>query len=267
LPIKAAPVRHLNATVATATATIATKNPHRIVPDRTNPRQRQRSKQKSNPPNKTSTNTRRSSYQDIRHYTSGAKSTVATSQAMQTATEATSVASKVSHVVRFDPVRLVQTLVQKCIIQSPQSGNFVFDWLGLGMTCAVAFNFLPEHVSFLAGSIDSAPIPSPPTSPPPSPTLPPPPPITIIDNLSSRYRAHRNRLQPSRTHATQAAADEPINPMDNLISRFRALRNRLPTPRTQATQATALRNRPLPQSAPSLVTAQCAIDSSKHELR
>jgi hypothetical protein len=72
-----------------------------------------------------------------------------------------------------------------------------------------------------------------------SPPLPPPPPITIIDNLSSRYRAHRNRLQPSRTRATQAAADESINPMDNLISRFRALRNRLPTPRTQATQATA----------------------------
>jgi hypothetical protein len=102
---------------------------------------------------------------------------------------------------------------------------------------AVAFNSLPEHVSFLAGSLDSAPIPSPPLSPPISLPWPPPPPITIIDNLSSRYRAHRNRLQPSRTHATQAAADEPINPMDNLISRFRALRNRLPTPRTQATQA------------------------------
>jgi hypothetical protein len=65
------------------------------------------------------------------------------------------------------------------------------------------------------------------------------PPITIIDNLSSRCRAHRNRLQPSRTHATQATADELINPMDNLISRCRALRNRLQTPRTQATQATA----------------------------
>jgi hypothetical protein len=44
LPIKAAPVRHLNATLATASATIATKNQNRIVPDRTNPRQRQRSK-------------------------------------------------------------------------------------------------------------------------------------------------------------------------------------------------------------------------------
>jgi hypothetical protein len=155
---------------------------------------------------------------------------------MQTATEASSDASKASH---DRMVRMVQTLVQNCTIQSPKSGNFVFDWLGLGMTCAVAFNSLPEHVSFLAGSIDSAPIPSPPTPPPPSPTLPPPPPITIIDNLSSRYRAHRNRLQPPRTHSTQAAADEPINPMDNLISRFRALRNRLPPPRTQATQATA----------------------------
>jgi hypothetical protein len=203
LPIKAAPVRNLNATLATATATIDTTNPHRIVPGRTNPRQRQRPKQKSNLPTTTPTTTRRSSYQDIRHFTSGAKSTVATSQAMQTATEASSVASKGSRVV---PVRLVQPLVQKCIIQSPQSGNFVFDWLGLGMASAVAFNSLPERVSFLAGSLDSTPIPSPPPSPPISPPLPPPPPITIIDNLSSRYRAHRNRLQPSRTHATQAAA-------------------------------------------------------------
>jgi hypothetical protein len=46
---------------------------------------------------------------------------------MQTATEASSVASKLSRVVRFDPVKLVQKLVQKCIIQSPQGGNFVFD--------------------------------------------------------------------------------------------------------------------------------------------
>jgi hypothetical protein len=155
---------------------------------------------------------------------------------MQTATEASSVASKLSRVVRFDPVKLVQKLVQKCIIQSPQSGNFCFDWLGLGMESAVAFNSLPEHVSFLAGSLDSAPIPSPPPS---QPISPPPSPITIIDNLSSRCRVHRNRLQPSRTHATQATADEQINPIDNLISNYRAIRNRLQTPRTQVTQATA----------------------------
>jgi hypothetical protein len=151
--------------------------------------------------------------------------------------EASSNASKARH---DRMVRMVQSLVQKCTIQSPQSGKFVFDWLGLGVTCAsVCFNSLPEHVSFLAGSLDSAPIPSPPPSPPISPPLPPPPPITIIDNVSSRYRVHRNRLQPSRTHTTQAAADEPINPMDNLITRYRALRKRLQTPRTYATQATA----------------------------
>jgi hypothetical protein len=106
LPIKAAPVRNLNATLATATATMNTTNPHRIVPGRTNPRQRQRPKQKSNLPATTPTNTRRSSYQDIRHFTSGAKSTVTTSQASR-------VASKVSH---DRMVRMVQTLVQKCTI-------------------------------------------------------------------------------------------------------------------------------------------------------
>jgi hypothetical protein len=46
----------------------------------------------------------------IRHYTSDAKLTVATSQAMQTTTEASSVASKLSRVARFDPVKLVQKL-------------------------------------------------------------------------------------------------------------------------------------------------------------
>jgi hypothetical protein len=143
LPIKAAPVRYLSATLATVTATISTTNPHRIVPaGRTNSRQRQR-------PNTTSTNTRRSSYQDICHYTSAAKSTVATSTAMQTTTEASSDSSKASHDRMVRMVRMVQTLVQKCTIQSPQSGNLGFDWLGLGMASAVAFNSLPEHVSFL----------------------------------------------------------------------------------------------------------------------
>jgi hypothetical protein len=144
-----------------------------------NHRQRQRPKQKSSPPTTTLTNTRRSSYQDICHYTSGANSTVATSPAMQTTTKASSDASKASH---DRMVRMVQTLVQsapsnhrkaaKCTIQSPQSGSLVFDWLGLGMTCAAT----------------------------PCPSMSPS--STIIDNLSSRYRAHRNRLQPSRTHAT-----------------------------------------------------------------
>jgi hypothetical protein len=147
---------------------------------------------------------------------------------MQTATEASSVASKLSRIARFDPVKLLQKLVQKCSIQSPESGNSCFNWLGLSIESA-----------FLAGPLDSAPIPSPPSPPPMSPASPPPSPITTINNLSSRRRAHRNRLQPSRTHATQATADEPINPIDNLISRCRALRSRLQTPRTQATQATA----------------------------
>jgi hypothetical protein len=39
-------------------------------------------------------------------------------------TEASSAASKLSRVARFDQVKLVQKLVQKCIIQSPESGNY-----------------------------------------------------------------------------------------------------------------------------------------------
>jgi hypothetical protein len=78
LPDKAAPVRNMNTMLATATATIDTTNPDRIVPRRTD--LRQRPKQKSNQPTTTPTNTRRSSYHDIRHYTSDAKLTVATSQ-------------------------------------------------------------------------------------------------------------------------------------------------------------------------------------------
>jgi hypothetical protein len=69
--------------------------------------------------------------------------------------------------------------------------------------------------------------------------LSPPPPITPIDNLFSRCHALRNRLQPPRTHATRATAEEPITPIDNILSRCRALRNRSQTPRTQVTQATA----------------------------
>jgi hypothetical protein len=81
---------------------------------------------------------------------------------------------------------------------------------------AVAFDLLPEHVSFLAG-----------------------PSITTLDNLSSHCRVHRNRLQPPRTQGIQATAEELINPIDNIISRCRAPRDRLQTPRPQATQATA----------------------------
>jgi hypothetical protein len=55
LPIKAAPVRNPNATLATATTTIDSTKPNRIVPGRTNPRQRP--KQKSNQPTTTPTNT------------------------------------------------------------------------------------------------------------------------------------------------------------------------------------------------------------------
>jgi hypothetical protein len=137
----------------------------------------------------------------------------AISQAMQTATEASSVTSKLSRVARFDPFKLVQKLVQKCIIQSPESSNYCFDWLDLGIESAVAFDSLPEHVSFLAGPLESVPIPSPSPPPPLSPPLPPLSPlspITTIDNLSSRCRVHRNRLQPPRTHATHATAEEPI---------------------------------------------------------
>jgi hypothetical protein len=156
---------------------------------------------------------------------------------MQTTTGASSIARKLSRVARFDLVKLVQKLVQKCIILSPESGNSCFDWLGLGIESAVAFDALPEHVSFLAGPLDSVPIPSPPPPPPLSPPLPMPSPITTIDNLSS----HRNRLQPPRTHATatHATAEVPINPIDNVISYLRALRASLQTPRTQVTQATA----------------------------
>jgi hypothetical protein len=146
---KAAPVRKTNATLATATATIDTTNPDRIVPRRTDLRQRQRPKQKRNQPTTTQTNTRRSSYHDIRHYTSGATLKVATSQAMQTVTEASSAASKLRPVARFDPVKLVQKLVQVCIIQSPESGNCCFDWLGLGIESAVAFDLLSRRTTRL----------------------------------------------------------------------------------------------------------------------
>jgi hypothetical protein len=57
---------------------------------------------------------------------------------MQTAAEASSVASKLSRVARFDPVKLVQ----KCIIQSPESGSSCFNWLGLGIESLIARAYL-----------------------------------------------------------------------------------------------------------------------------
>jgi hypothetical protein len=47
--------------------------------------------------------------------------------------------------------------------------------------------------------------------------------------------------QPTTTFTNARAAEEPINPIDNIISRCRALRNRLQTPRIQATQANRYR--------------------------
>jgi hypothetical protein len=62
--------------------------------------------------------------------------------------------------------------------------------------------------------------------------------IAPTNNLISRCRAIRNRLQPPRSQATQDTAEEPTNPLENIISRMRALRTRFHTPRTQETQAT-----------------------------
>jgi hypothetical protein len=56
-------------------------------------------------------------------------------------------------VPRYDPVKLVQKLVQKCTIES--SGSSSFDWRTLGAECGICFNALPERVSFLAGPLDA----------------------------------------------------------------------------------------------------------------
>jgi hypothetical protein len=62
--------------------------------------------------------------------------------------------------------------------------------------------------------------------------------IAPTNNLISRCRAIRNRLQPPQSQATQDTAEEPTNLLLNVISRVRALRTRFHTPRTQETQAT-----------------------------
>jgi hypothetical protein len=55
-------------------------------------------------------------------------------------------------VPRYDPVKLVHKLVQKCTLQA--NGSSVFDWRTLGSECGICFNALPERVSFLAGPLD-----------------------------------------------------------------------------------------------------------------
>jgi hypothetical protein len=54
--------------------------------------------------------------------------------------------------------------------------------------------------------------------------------IAPTNNLISRCRAIRNRLQPPRSQATQDTAEEATNPLENVISRMRALRTRFHTP-------------------------------------
>jgi hypothetical protein len=81
--------------------------------------------------------------------------------------------------------------------------------------------------------------------------------IAPTNNLIARNRAIRNRLQTPRSQATQDTAEEPTNPLENAISRMRALRARFQTPRIQETQATT-KNRPLPQTLPSLIYEHCA---------
>jgi hypothetical protein len=57
----------------------------------------------------------------------------------------------------------VHKLVQKCSIQTGESGNgngnaagsSCFNWRNLGSECGICFNALPEHVSFLAGPLDA----------------------------------------------------------------------------------------------------------------
>jgi hypothetical protein len=63
-------------------------------------------------------------------------------------------------------------------------------------------------------------------------------PTTPTDNIISRFRALRNRLQPPRTHVPQATTEEPTTSTVNTLSHLRALRNRYQHPRSQETQAT-----------------------------
>ncbi len=56
------------------------------------------------------------------------------------------------------------------------------------------------------------------------------------ENLISRCRAIRNRLQPPRSQVTQDTTEEPTTPTANVFSSLRALRNRFQHPRSQETQ-------------------------------
>jgi hypothetical protein len=184
---------------------------------------------------------------------------------MQTATEASRVASKLSRVVRFDPVKLVHKLLQKCIIQSLQSGNFYFDWLGLGMESAVVFNSLPEHVSFFAGSLDSASTHTITTDTYTTYT-------TIATTATDHY--HRQPFLSLSRPSQQITAF--TNPRDTshrgrTDQSHRQSHLSLSRPSQQTTDTTnpgdtPLQNRRRPQSGPPLVYAHCATDFSKHEL-
>ena len=61
-------------------------------------------------------------------------------------------AEKDVQVPRFDPIRLVQKLKQKCSGRT-DAGRY-FDWRKLGVESGICFHALPERVSFLAGSLD-----------------------------------------------------------------------------------------------------------------
>jgi uncharacterized protein (DUF849 family) len=137
----------MSKTFATATATTATTTTDRIGPRRTD--FRQRPQHTRNKPATTSTNFRRSRYQDIRNYLSGATVAVTVTYATQAATEET---------------------------------------------------------------------------------------ITSTDNVLSRCRALRNRLQPPLIQGTEDTAEDPITPTVNTLSSLRALHNRFQHPRSQETQ-------------------------------
>jgi hypothetical protein len=61
--------------------------------------------------------------------------------------------------------------------------------------------------------------------------------IAPIDNIFSRLRALRNRLEPPRSQVTQDTAKEATTPTVNTFSSHRAFRNRFQHPRSQETQA------------------------------
>jgi hypothetical protein len=146
--------------------------------------------------------------------------TVATSQAMQTATEASSVASKVSRVARFDPVKLVQKVGAKVHhLRLARPGHRKRSrFRRLTRACLLS----RRTTRFCTNTITTA----------TSVTVTTTATAVTIDNLSSCCHVNRNRLQSPRTRATDATAEEPINPIDNIIYHLHAPRNSLQTPRT-----------------------------------